>query len=165
MTHSTVTKEVGRNYERLEWLGDSILKFLISLHLYKEYPTAQEGELSKRRSLLVMNETLGEVGMKLNLHKCVRYRGKEYLDKNSKVISDLVEALIAAIFMDGGFETKHSGCACGLDVAGSFLHKFIIPSKQGFLHDPKSQLQHLVQATYGTIPVYQVSLFLQICWE
>ncbi len=91
------------NYERLEFLGDSILGTIISDHLYINFPNSQEGDLTKLRSKIVNRESLNKIGYSLGLH---RFIDSNHFIKDSKddIHGNMLESLIGAIYLDRGFE-------------------------------------------------------------
>ena len=107
VTHSSVFNERKEtrhsDNEQLEYLGDAILNTVISIFLYKQYKKRDEGFLSNARSSLVKRETLTEVAKKINLGKHMSYgNGGGTVPEESKVLSNMLEALIGAIYLDGG---------------------------------------------------------------
>ncbi len=109
LTHSSVRSVPGRDshYERLEFLGDRVLGLCVSDELYRRYPEADEGELSIGLNSLVRGETLAGIADELNLHEFIR-TGSDLKNITSKrmmsVRADVIEALIASLFLDGGLE-------------------------------------------------------------
>lgn len=108
MTHSSLSnEEKGKesNYERLEFLGDAILEFIVSEYLFNRYPKMSEGELTRTRASLVCETSLSKLSRKLNLGKFLRL---SYGEQNnggrdrSSILCDVFESTIAAIFLDGG---------------------------------------------------------------
>lgn len=106
-THRSVNKtdENGNpfNYERLEFLGDSMLSFVIAAHLFKEAPLGDEGYLTKMRSKIVSREHLNELGKDLNLIKLVNSKvSPSHFGEN--IHGNIFEALVGAIFLDKGYD-------------------------------------------------------------
>lgn len=136
------SKETASN-ERLEFLGDSILSFIVSKNLYKDHPDFDEGKLTNLRSLLVNTKNLGEVALELNLgEKLLLSKGEEESGgrSNQSLLADALEALIGALFIDQGIE-----------VVEEFLKEVLLPKADSFikndlLKDPKSLLQENIQA-------------------
>lgn len=107
LTHSSVRKNSDDNfhYERLEFLGDRVLGICIAELIFKEFPKAVEGELSLRLNALVKGSTLAEISDRLQLHEFIRTGGdlKQITGKRMKSVrADVLEALIASIYLDGG---------------------------------------------------------------
>lgn len=136
--------------ERLEFLGDAIVEFVVSNYLFNKYKTLKEGELTSIRASLVNKERLLEIAEKLNLEKFILYE-KIQGDKGIKtVLSNCVEALVGALYLDSGF-----------DAAKNFIEKNFfddldeIVSKKLY-KDPKSRLQEIFQEKYKVLPKYVV---------
>ena len=152
LTHSSYANERRaegcRDNERLEFLGDSILGFLVASKLYRNFPDRPEGELTKLRADLVCETSLAAVAEELELGKYLRLgRGEEHTGGRTRrsILADAVEAVLAAIYLDGGFET-----------AQRFVDRFVLSrmdadEKHG---DYKTQLQELVQQHSGQTLTY-----------
>lgn len=109
ITHTSVRKNSGDkfHYEKLEFLGDRVLGLCVAEMLFKQFPGADEGELSLRLNALVRGKTLAQIADELNLEEYIRTGGdlKEVSGKRMQGIrADVVEALIASIYLDGGLE-------------------------------------------------------------
>jgi ribonuclease-3 len=148
LTHSSAAKE---SYERLEFLGDRVLGLIIAGWLYEKYPGEPEGKLSRRYNVLVARETCGEIGRGLGLPALIRL-GKQArgdgANQGDNVVGDVVEALIGALFLDGGLET-----------AETFVRRCWSPQleSQGRPpQHPKSALQELAAARGLGAPEYQL---------
>ena len=108
LTHSSYANEnhsPGGSNERLEFLGDSILGMVTADFLYKEHPDLPEGDLTRKRAALVCEESLAEVAGRLDLGAYLRLgRGEEAGGgrERSSIRADAVEAVLAAVFLDGG---------------------------------------------------------------
>ena len=148
LTHSSVG---GANYERLEFLGDRVLGMVVARALYERYPTEPEGNLSKRYNALVDRETCAENGREIGVPELVRLGKQARSDgasQSGNVVGDVVEALIGALFLDGGF-----------DAAERFILKLWEPdvtSQRRTPQHPKSALQELAAARDLKAPVYEV---------
>lgn len=147
-THSSADRT---NYERLEFLGDRVLGMVIADALYHRYPQEPEGNLSKRFNGLVDRETCAENGREIGVPALVRL-GKQAREdgasQSGNVVGDVVEALIGALFLDGG-----------LDVARRFildLWSADLSSQRRAPQHPKSALQELAAAKGEKAPVYEV---------
>jgi ribonuclease-3 len=147
-THSSVRSE---SYERLEFLGDRVLGMVIAHALYERYPNEPEGNLSKRFNALVDRETCAENGREIGVPALIRL-GKQAREdgasQSGNVVGDVVEALIGALFLDGG-----------MDVAEQFILKLWEPdltSQRRAPQHPKSALQELAAAKAVKAPVYEV---------
>lgn len=111
MTHSSYANENGvESYERLEFLGDAVLSVVVSEYLYRTFPAKPEGELTKIRAAAVCERSLHEVAKRLELGRFLRLNKGEELTggrERISILADVVEATIAAIFLDAGMdETK-----------------------------------------------------------
>lgn len=143
MTHSSFANEKKVNkpphYERVEFLGDAVLENIVSEYLYNEYPDMTEGELTKLRASLVCEFTLSKSAQELNLGEFVCLSKGEDLTggrQRNSILCDLFEALLGAIYLDGGFEA-----------AKRYVFSFLlndIDNKKLF-YDAKSHLQELIQ--------------------
>ncbi|OGO94559.1 MAG: ribonuclease III [Coxiella sp. RIFCSPHIGHO2_12_FULL_42_15] len=140
------------NNERLEFLGDAILGFVISVELYQHYPRAKEGELSRLRSSLVNREALVDLALELQLSEAlilgVGERKSGGAQRHS-ILADAVEALIGAIYLDSGMDSVR---ACIMDWFGQKLHDL---SPQSAAKDPKTALQEWLQAHKFPLPLYE----------
>lgn len=144
LTHSSSIPEgLGKvSYERLEYLGDAVLELLVTRLLFLSYPKAKEGQMTRIRAAVVSERPLSEIAEKLKLGKyLILSHGMEKSDgrKLPSILSDVVEALIGAIYLDGGIES-----------AESFIMPYIKPKievayKQGFKRDYKTRLQEHLQ--------------------
>lgn len=145
LTHTSFTNEQRINklkhYERLEFLGDAVLELVSSHFLYHEHPEMSEGELTKLRASLVCEPSLAYCARDLELGQFILLgKGEEHTGgrKRESITSDVMEALIGALYLDGGMEP-----------AREFILKFILSDledKQLF-YDSKTNLQELVQGT------------------
>jgi len=148
ITHSSVG---GPSYERLEFLGDRVLGMVIARALYDRYPNEPEGNLSKRYNALVDRETCAENGREIGVPALVRL-GKQAREdgasQSENVVGDVVEALIGALFLDGGF-----------DAAQKFILKLWEPDltvQRRAPQHPKSALQEYAAARDLRAPTYEV---------
>lgn len=144
LTHSSyVNQHKGVEFnERLEFLGDSILQHCITQYLFLNYEDKSEGELTKIRSLIVCENSLFEIGKKLNLGNFIRMsRGEELTGgrERTSIIADAVEALIAAIYLDKGFEYVKDF------ILGHFYEIIKLAINNDIILDYKTKLQELLQ--------------------
>lgn len=144
--------EVKSN-ERLEFLGDSILSFIVSSTIFEKYPNYKEGQLTNLRSILTNTETLAEVSRQLDLGKYLKLsRGEESGGGryNKTILANTFEALLGGIFLDQGLEAARKF------VTDNILTKEEeIVANQG-LKDPKSHLQEVVQERFRVSPTYTI---------
>jgi ribonuclease-3 len=148
LTHSSAG---GTNYERLEFLGDRVLGMVIAQALYERYPNEPEGNLSKRYNALVDRETCAENGREIGVPAFVRL-GKQAREdgatQSDNVVGDVVEALIGALYLDGG-----------LEVAKGFILRqweADLATQRRAPQHPKSALQELAAAKGNKAPLYEV---------
>lgn len=143
MTHSSFANEKKINrpphYERIEFLGDAILESIVSEFLYKEKPSMTEGELTRLRASLVCEFTLSSCAKDLRLGEFVRLsKGEELTGGRARnsILCDLFEALLGAIYLDGGMEP-----------AKKYVYTFLLNDieHKTLFYDAKSNLQELVQ--------------------
>ena len=142
------------NYERLEFLGDSIVNFVIADKLFSMYPKYPEGDLSRLRASLVNQDGLANIARDLNLGDYLVLGGGELKSggyRRDSILSDTVEAIIGAVYIDAGFDLARN---LVLSLYEKQLENIPDPST---LKDPKTQLQELLQSRKLSLPVYDVS--------
>jgi ribonuclease-3 len=145
-------RSAGRtNYERLEFLGDSVLNFAIALLAFRAFPDAPEGDLSRYRAALVSSPTLAAVGGELDLGDQLRLGGGELKSggfRRDSILADSLEAIFGAIYLDGGIEAAR-------DVVQRLLGARLreLPSAET-LKDPKTRLQEELQSRGLALPKY-----------
>lgn len=152
LTHRSVSQR--RNYERLEFLGDSLLGMIIAKYLYCRFPNEKEGRLTRMRATLVRQEALAKIAKDLQLSKSLVLSVGELKSgghNRESILADVVEAIIAAIYLDSG----------QIEILEEIILKWyapyleeIEPSDQ--LKDPKSRLQELLQGKKLPLPLYEV---------
>jgi len=151
LTHATAAKAKGRtNYQRLEFLGDRVLGLVVAEMLFEAYPKAKEGELSKRLSDLVRRETCAEVARDWGLPGHIRLGVREAAAGGGErvpILADVCEALIGAVFLDGGFTAARALVRSAFEDRMRARHR---PSQ-----DPKTALQEWAQARGLPTPVYK----------
>lgn len=145
-------KGLYRSNERLEFLGDSVLGLIVTEYLYHKYPNLQEGELTKIRSWLVNKHSLAVVAKKLEIDKLilVSFSTAKTLERSGEsILSDAIEAIIAAIYLDSGY-----------NAAKQFVTQKLIPllKEENIFQDKnfKSILMETVQAEGKPAPTYEV---------
>ncbi|MEO6941755.1 MAG: ribonuclease III [Terrimesophilobacter sp.] len=156
LVHRSYAYENGAiaHNERLEFLGDSILGQAVTVMLYTENPTLDEGELAKRRASLVSSVALAEVARRIGLGRYIRLgKGEEQTGgrEKSSILADTVEAVIGAVYLDAG-----------ADVATDLVLRLIRPlmdnpDRFGAAMDPKTSLQELAAARGMGLPHYDVT--------
>ena len=150
LTHTSGANTRAASNERLEFLGDSVLGLVTCEQLFLRFPDYQEGDLTKVKSVVVSRKTCAAFSQELGLGGFL-FMGKGvslYGELPSNLLADVFEALVAAIFLDGGW-----------DAGRSFVLRFIEPEIERVARDAvaassKSQLQQLVQKLYGGTPRY-----------
>ena len=132
----------ANNNERLEFLGDAALNFIVGSAIFERLPTSKEGELSRYRANLVKGETLAEIANELQLGEHLHLGGGEMKSgghRRASILADTVEAIIGAIYLDGGMVPCEKFV---LELFDSRLNDL----DQTALKDPKTQLQEVMQA-------------------
>ncbi|CAM2803206.1 ribonuclease III [Legionella worsleiensis] len=151
MTHCSVGID---NYERFEFLGDSILSFIIAHELFDRFPAQSEGQLSRLRSFLVKGEMLAEIARELSLGDFL-YLGQGELKsggfRRASILADALEALIAAVFLDGGID------AAKKVILKLYRSRLDNPNLNDCLKDAKTQLQEFLQAAKYALPEYTLT--------
>jgi ribonuclease-3 len=148
LTHGSHGRET---YERLEFLGDRVLGLVVAAWLYQRFPNEPEGKMSRRYNALVARDTCADVGLSLELPPFIRL-GRQAREDNANmsenVIGDVVEAIIGAIFLDGG-----------LDRAEAFVRSnwapFLEEQRKAPVH-PKSALQEVAADRKLGVPNYEL---------
>lgn len=156
LTHSSWANEKGhggQHNERLEFLGDAVLELCVSTELYKRYPHAREGELTRMRSRLVSEKSLAEIARKNNLDEALLLGAGEERQggrKRDAILCDATEAVIAAIYEDGGFDQARKVVA---RIFSANWEKIPIEPME---IDYKSRLQEVCQQYFHDVPAYNV---------
>lgn len=142
------------NNERLEFLGDALLETIISVYLFNQYPKTAEGDLTKLRASLVNQNSLAQIARNLDLGNYL-YLGAGELKtggyRRDSILSDALESLLAAIYLDSNFST------CEQVTLQLFTDSFAnLPEKIDYLKDYKSKLQEYLQGRNLPLPIYQL---------
>ncbi len=140
--------------EKLEFLGDSVLSLITSMYLYSHYPSLHEGDYTEIKSAIVKTGSLADASRKLNLGAYLFLSKGEEDGKgreNTNILADCFEALIAAIFIDKGFDSAYEFVITYL--FGDQLAR-IVQKKEYFA--AKSKLQEVVQGRYKQTPLYKI---------
>ena len=151
LTHVSAPKADGQSYQRLEFLGDRVLGLAIADLLYRTFPGAPEGELSRRLAELVRRESCAEiaiawdVGPYLKLGAGEAHAGER---RNQTILADVCEAIIGAVFLDGGYDAARNL------VERAFQPLLEAPRRP--LRDPKSALQEWAQGRGLPPPTYSI---------
>ena len=150
LTHRSVGHD---NNERLEFLGDALLNFVIGEAVFLRLPRAAEGDLSRMRAMLVREETLAVVARRLELGEVLRLGSGELKSggyRRDSILADGLEALIGAVYLEGGFAAGRDLC---LRLFAPELDHLPDP---GTLKDSKTRLQEHLQAAGRPLPEYTV---------
>ncbi len=154
LTHTSAAQNTGEisHYERLEFLGDRVLGLCVAELLFFEFPNAREGELSVRLNSLVSGNTCAEIADEIGVHVFIKAGAdlKHLASKRMKSVrADVVESLIAAIYLDGG-----------LEAASKFVHKYWksrIHEAGAGIRDSKTALQEWAHVRTSTTPTYTIA--------
>lgn len=139
--------------ERLEFLGDAIISFVVSEYLYQKFPKHQEGDLTSFRAALVRTKSLASLAQKLELGNHLKLsRGEEETGgrQNPSILANTVEALVGALYLDQGME-----------MTKNFLQENLLPQIGEIIRtesykDSKSRLQEIVQTEKRVAPIYKI---------
>lgn len=150
LTHSSYGK--GHN-ERLEFLGDSILGWVIADALYQRFPHAREGQLSRLRAGLVKGVTLAEIARELKLGDYLRLGQGEMKSggfRRDSTLADAFEAILGAIFLDSDI------ASCQQKILALFASRLDAQTLDDTLKDPKTRLQEYLQSRKQPLPNYRI---------
>ncbi len=143
----------GRNYERLEFLGDAVLNLVVAQRLYREFPDATEGDLSRLRARLVSSEPLAQIAAEISLGEALQLGSGELKTggfRRESILADALEAVCGALFLDGGFEAVQTV------IEGLFTGRIASLPAPASLKDAKTRLQEYLQAQGHPLPRYVV---------
>ena len=141
----------GDTYERLEFLGDRVLGLVVASWLYERFPSEPEGKMSRRYNALVARETCAEVGYALDLPRHIRLgrqAREDHANLSDNVVGDVVEAMLGAIYLDGGLERAERFVRANWS-------PFLEVQKRAPVH-PKSALQERAAAKNLGVPLYEL---------
>lgn len=150
LTHRSYS---AQNNERLEYLGDGALNFIIANQLYQRFPTIDEGDLSRLRAQLVKEATISEIALTLDLGDALKLGEGELKSagwRRPSILADALEAIIGAVYLDGGF------AAAEALVLQLYTEKLNTIDPKVIDKDPKSLLQELLQGKKIAVPEYAV---------
>jgi ribonuclease III len=157
LSHSSFINEQtapdGRDNERLEFLGDAVLNLVVGHLLMLHFPDVHEGNLSRMRAAMVNESQLADVARRISLGPCLRLgKGEIQTEGHNKqsILADALEALIAAVYLDGGF------AAVFALIRKHFASLLADINASHVFEDYKSRLQELIQETNQSSPVYTV---------
>lgn len=151
LTHKSCKNQ--NNNERLEFLGDAVLDLLIGEFLYKKFPSRQEGDLSKMRASLVNEQSFMKFAQAIELHNFLLVSANEEANEGrykASILSSAFEALIGAIYLEGGLEIVRT---ITYDILERIYPKIDI---QSLFIDYKTALQEVTQAKFGITPDYRL---------
>ena len=155
ITEALTHRSYSRNFnnERLEYLGDAVLDLIVGEYLYKLFPEAEEGMLSKLRAALVNEESFDKLAKRINLGKYLLLSLAEENNggrEKPSILSSAFEALIGAVYLEAGFETAK-------DIALKLLkEEYPEITPENLLKDYKTTLQEITQAHFGEVPEYRL---------
>ncbi len=150
LTHRSFS---ATNNERLEFLGDSVLNFIIAHQLFNLFPNLPEGDLSRLRAKLVREASLAEIAADLHLGDALKLGEGELKSagwRRPSILADALEAIVGAVYLDGGFEAAQQV------VALLYRDKLQTIDPKAIDKDAKSQLQEYLQSKKMDLPEYQV---------
>lgn len=139
--------------ERLEFLGDAVMELVVTNHLFKNYPNNPEGDLTTWRAALVNSKMLAEIASKLKFNDCLMLSKGEGQDTGRArqfILANTFEAVVGAIYLDGGFEKAEKFLKKNL------LCEFKRVLEQKLYLDPKSHFQEEAQGKMGITPSYEL---------
>lgn len=143
----------ANNNERLEFLGDSALNFIIAHQLYQRFSKLPEGDLSRLRAQLVKESTLSEIALTLDIGDALKLGEGELKSagwRRPSILADALEAIIGAVYLDGGFTSAESL------ILKIYQDKLVNIDPKSIDKDPKSQLQEYLQGKKIELPDYKV---------
>jgi ribonuclease III len=150
MTHRSYG---GRNNERLEFLGDSIVNFIIAEVLFQRFPEAREGQLSRLRARLVKGQTLAELAREMGFGEFLLLGSGEMKSgghRRESILADAVEAVLGAIYLDAGMPVARAR------VLAWYAERLEGITLQDTQKDPKTRLQEFLQSRQVALPRYEV---------
>ena len=142
MTHSSVSKI--KNYERLEFFGDTILNFCISRMLFENFPHDAEGVLSEKKSLLISRNVCAKVAKDIHIDKFVKTH-PQTAQLVSRCLADIMESFICVIYLEFGVDQAYEVISC-------LFEPYLTTARQ--YKDAKMELQEYTQKKYGCLPKY-----------
>jgi len=150
LTHRSFSSQ---HNERLEFLGDSVLSFVIANELYKRFPRIDEGDLSRLRAQLVKESSLSTIATSIGLGDFIRLGEGELKSagwRRPSILADTFESIIGAIYLDGGIKPTHEFVLRFFETQLNEIDPKLIQK------DPKTLLQELLQSKKSDLPIYTV---------
>ncbi|BED91850.1 MAG: ribonuclease III [Candidatus Improbicoccus pseudotrichonymphae] len=153
LTHSSISNEKGEvSYERLEFLGDSVLNLIVSEYIYKNFPNLPEGKLTKLRASLVKEKTLMKFSNLLNVGGFLRLSYGEEKGggrSRSSILADVFEAIVAAVYLDNGIEDARK-------IVLKFIVSELESNDEDNFRDYKTEIQEFVQSLDNLSLTYEI---------
>ncbi|WP_029951865.1 ribonuclease III [Hippea sp. KM1] len=153
LTHRSYVKDKARSNERLEFLGDAVLELVVTEFLINNYKNIDEGKLSKIRAASVNTKTLSLLARRLGLSEHIlvgKSEKKEGITNNDSILEDAFEAIVGAIYLDGGLDKARRF------VEGMLKDTIIAIVENGIIFDYKTHLQEITQKRFGCLPEYVI---------
>lgn len=153
MTHKSHNRDAANN-ERLEFVGDAVIDFVVADMLFERFPEDTEGNLSRKRAALVNEDSLYNLAMRLKLDECLLVttgEAESQLRANKRLLAGSLEAVIGAIYKDGGFQVAYDWVKALYSENGSYNF-----SQYDFEKDFKTRFQELIQEKYKVTPNYKL---------
>ncbi len=154
LTQALTHRSLGsNNNERLEYLGDAILGFIIADYIYDKFPDASEGELTRLRASLVKGEKLAEIGKELELSNKIKLGAGELKSggwRRDSILANTLEAIIGAVYLDSNLES------CREFIMGMYETHLAGINSADIKKDAKTQLQEYLQSRKQDVPVYEI---------
>lgn len=151
-SYNSSAKTTHRDYERLEYIGDSVLGFVVADLIYKVYPKMEPGNMSKLRSVLVRTKSLSDLARKFKLYEFIKVGDSipvEQLCKNDHILENVFESLIGAVYLEKGIEFAYN-------YVKGFMLELVEKFDMNELTDSKSKLQEEMQAEYRGAVHYEL---------
>lgn len=155
ITHPSCNSDMNtkhQDYERLEFVGDSVIGFVSADLIFKLHPEMDQGYMSKLRSFLVCSKSLANYSRKYHIHELIRIGhsiSKEQLEKSDKILEDVFEAFIGAIYLDQDIEVAYR-------VVKKILYEDVEKTKLDDIIDAKTRLQEEMQSEYREAVRYEL---------
>ena len=156
LTHPSYHQDLSKglvlpfnNFERYEFLGDRVLGLVISSLIFDKFNKNNEGDLTKKLSYLVQKEFLYKIALELKIDNYLQYNKKKINDRLHKsILSDTIESIIGAIYIDGGYKAAHKVI--------THIWKPYLDFSSINMTDAKTQLQEISQKKYKSLPTYKL---------
>lgn len=147
LKHDRYNNPIGQSYERLEFLGDRVLGLAMAEMLFQTYKTDKEGQLARRQSSLVSEETLCKIAKIWHLDQLIQGEHATFAKERPSVMADAVESVLAVVYLESGLETAK-------DIIGTFWQD-LVETMSLAPKDPKSSLQEWAHAKGLSLPHYK----------